>query len=33
VILLLAGSDKVTQKAGIKTARKRLENWNKRTMQ
>ena len=33
VILLLAGSDKVVQKAGIKTARKRLKNWNKRTMQ
>ncbi len=33
VILLLAGSDKSGQKASIKTARKRLENWNKRGMQ
>ena len=33
VILLLAGSDKATQGAGIKTARKRLKNWNQRTTQ
>jgi putative addiction module killer protein len=31
VILLLAGSDKSTQKASIKTAHARLENWNQRT--
>lgn len=33
VILLLAGSDKAAQKAGINTARKRLKNWNQRAMQ
>ena len=31
VVLLLAGSDKAEQKAGINTARKRLANWNQRT--
>jgi putative addiction module killer protein len=33
VILLVAGSDKSGQKEAIKTARKRLENWNQRGMQ
>ena len=33
VILLLAGSDKATQRTGIRTARKRLKNWNQRAMQ
>lgn len=31
VILLLAGSDKSTQKASIKTAHARLASWNQRT--
>ena len=33
VVLLLAGSDKATQKTGIKEARKRLKNWDQRAMQ
>lgn len=33
VILLLAGSDKLTQRAGIKAARQRLRNWNQRATQ
>ena len=33
VVLLLAGSDKSTQKASIKTARARLENWQNRGTQ
>ena len=33
VVLLLAGSDKARQKASIKTARKRLEDWNQRSTQ
>jgi putative addiction module killer protein len=33
VILLLAGSDKAMQKAGMKTAHKRLKNWNQRATQ
>jgi putative addiction module killer protein len=33
VILLLAGSDKSTQKSTIKTARKRLANWQQRAKQ
>ena len=33
VVLLLAGSDKARQKASIKTAHKRLENWSQRGMQ
>ena len=33
VVLLLAGSDKSTQTASIKTARKRLANWNQRGTQ
>ena len=33
VILLLAGSDKAGQKVSIKTAQKRLANWNQRSVQ
>lgn len=33
LILLLAGSDKTGQREFIKTARKRLRNWNQRDMQ
>jgi putative addiction module killer protein len=33
IILLLAGSDKAAQKASIKTAQKRLTNWNQRSVQ
>ena len=33
VVLLLAGSDKSTQSASIKMARKRLANWNQRGTQ
>lgn len=33
VVLLIAGSDKSTQSASIKTARKRLANWNQRGTQ
>ena len=33
VILLVAGSDKAAQKATIKTAHQRLENWSQRGMQ
>jgi putative addiction module killer protein len=33
VILLLAGSDKAAQKTSIKTAQKRLTNWNQRSVQ
>jgi putative component of toxin-antitoxin plasmid stabilization module len=33
VVLLLAGSDKSGQKSAIKTARKRLKNWQQRNLQ
>lgn len=33
VILLVAGSDKSSQKSAIKLARKRLQNWQQRTLQ
>ena len=33
VVLLLAGSDKSGQKSAIKTARKRLKNWQQRNIQ
>lgn len=33
VVLLLAGSDKSGQKSAIKTARQRLKNWQKRSIQ
>lgn len=33
VVLLLAGSDKSDQKSAIKTARKRLKNWQQRNIQ
>ena len=33
VILLLAGSDKSSQASAIKTARKRLKNWQQRNIQ
>ena len=33
IFLLLAGSDKSTQSVSIKTARKRLANWNQRGTQ
>jgi putative addiction module killer protein len=33
VILLLAGSDKSSQTSAIKTARKRLKNWQQRNIQ
>lgn len=33
VVLLLAGSNKSDQKSAIKTARKRLKNWQQRNIQ